>query len=158
MLRFKSEKEAADFLQSRGLRLPEPNRIEKRKLKGQTKIGASSPKKGFGSSPPHDILWGLVLDVLIDFGPVREFEGAVEGRRFRLDIAFPSCKLCVEVDGWQFHGKYKSAFIQDRIKQNLLVENGWRVLRFTAGQIFKEKEKVLTQITKALQTNDSADD
>ncbi|MBQ69207.1 hypothetical protein CL689_04005 [Candidatus Saccharibacteria bacterium] len=101
-------------------------------------------------SPPHQLLWDSVVQRYGDIEPVLELQDAVPGRRFRLDIAFPAHRLAIEVDGWQYHGKFKKGFIADRKKQNLLVENHWRVLRFTAGEIFNDIETVMQTINSAM--------
>lgn len=79
-----------------------------------------------------------------------EYKNAVPGRKFRLDIAIPSVKLAIEVDGWAYHGKFKEDFTKDRIRQNLLVINGWRILRFTANQVRTEMPMCIEQIESAI--------
>lgn len=115
--------------------------------KGDAKVKKAPSTNKQESSPPHEILYGLLSDLP---GIEKEFEGAVPGRRFRLDIAFPSVKLAVEIDGWQYHGKYKEAHAKDRERQNLLVMNGWSVLRFSAGQVFSDPKGCALQIVKKL--------
>lgn len=58
----------------------------------------------------------------------------VRGEVFYLDIAFPGSRLVVELDGYRFHSG-REAFERDRIRQNLLVAAGWRVLRFTSRTV-----------------------
>lgn len=58
-----------------------------------------------------------------------------EDRRYKLDIAFPDTRLAIEVDGWQYHGKYKADFQNDRIRQNLLTLADWHILRFFYKEI-----------------------
>lgn len=111
------------------------------------KVEKPAPASKPEPSPPHEILYGLLSDLP---GIEKEFEGAVPGRRFRLDIAFPSVKLAVEIDGWQYHGKYKEAHAKDRERQNLLVMNGWSVLRFSAGQVFSDPKGCALQIVKKI--------
>lgn len=111
------------------------------------KVEKPAPAAKPEPSPPHEILYGLLYDLP---GIEKEFEGAVPGRRFRLDIAFPSVKLAVEIDGWQYHGKYKEAHAKDRERQNLLVMNGWSVLRFSAGQVFSDPKGCALQIVKKI--------
>jgi len=82
---------------------------------------------------PHDMLWDAVGR--LGLAAEREYRGAVPGRRYRLDIAIPAARLAIEVDGWQWHGKHKRDFARDRERQNLLTLHGWRILRFSAGQI-----------------------
>lgn len=100
------------------------------------------------SPTPHDIIWGA-LSLKIE-GIKREYENPVPDRGFRLDIAVPALKLAIEVDGWQWHGKYLKDFVRDRARQNLLVTNGWKVLRYTAGQIRKNLDECVEQIQLAV--------
>lgn len=106
-----------------------------------------NPRSG-AVSTPHDILWGVVSAAYA--GAVREFENVVPGRKYRLDIAIPAAQLAIEVDGWEWHGKHKGDFQRDRERQNLLTLNGWRILRFTAGQIRKDATGCLNLIERAV--------
>jgi very-short-patch-repair endonuclease len=103
-------------------------------------------RKALGPTP-HDILWVAVSQAL--GGVEREFMNAVPGRRFRIDIALPALRLAIEVDGWEWHGKHKGDFTRDRERQNLLTLHGWRILRFTAGQIRKDVAGCVEMIRKA---------
>ena len=119
------------------------------------KIAAATPARRDGTAVrrragrmPDDVLW---LAVKAQHpAAVREFQGAVPGRKFRIDIALVEEKVAIEIDGWQYHGKYKSAHESDRERQNLLAVGGWLVLRFTAGQIFKDIEGVSRTIGAAV--------
>ncbi len=81
---------------------------------------------------------------------VAEYPAGVPGRKFRLDIAFPDDLVAVEVDGWAFHGKHLAAHGRDRERQNLLVIAGWKVIRFSAGQIFRTEAACLEQVAGIL--------
>lgn len=70
-----------------------------------------------------------------------EFEPQIDGRKFSIDLAFPDVKLAIEVDGWQYHGKFKSGFQKDRQRQNLLTIHGWRILRFFYKEIMNEESR-----------------
>lgn len=118
---------------------PEPKRAA---------IKPRKPAKRRQSSTPHDMLWAAVTVAVP--GAVREFANAVPGRKYRLDIAVPGARLAVEVDGWEWHGKHKGDFTRDRERQNLLTLNGWRILRFTAGQIRKDMAGCVGLIEKAV--------
>lgn len=96
---------------------------------------------------PHDILWDAVRARYASAR--RELPAGVPGRRFRLDIAIVARRLAVEVDGWAWHGMHKGDFARDRERQNLLMLHGWRVLRFTAGQIRQDLGAVMTTIGQA---------
>lgn len=118
-------------------------------IKNYNKIIGSSKKIDVGS-PIHDLLCAE-LDRSNCKDYVRELKGAIVGRNFRLDIAYPQSKLGIEVDGWQNHGKTKDGFQVDREKQNLYTLAGWRILRYTAADIYKRLPAVIGQIEMALQ-------
>ncbi|WP_279103600.1 type IV toxin-antitoxin system AbiEi family antitoxin domain-containing protein [Gordonia paraffinivorans] len=68
---------------------------------------------------------------------------------YLLDIAFADQKVAVEIDGMAFHSDAK-AFQNDRTRQNVLVANGWIVLRFTWRDLTARPQWVLAQIRNAL--------
>lgn len=104
---------------------------------------SSKSAAGTQVSPPQRILWESVSARWPE--AVQEHQ-PIDGRRFRIDIAFVERKIAVEVDGWAYHGKHRSAHAKDRQRQNLLVAEGWRVLRFTTGEIFGDLPSVLAMI------------
>ncbi|MCA2999494.1 MAG: DUF559 domain-containing protein [Rhodocyclaceae bacterium] len=108
--------------------------------------GGRSPR---ASLTPHQILWAAVSAVYGERAEL-EYAGAVPGRKYRIDIAIPSARLALEIDGWEYHGKYKADFTRDRARQNLLTIHGWRILRFTAGQIRKDTNGCIESIKAAL--------
>lgn len=98
---------------------------------------------------PHDRLWAEVSRRWPGQA-FREYPKMVPGRRIRGDIAFPAHRLVVEVDGWKHHGKYLKDFRRDRTRQNLLTIAGWRILRFTAGDIHADPGACCVLIALAL--------
>lgn len=72
-------------------------------------------------------------------------------RKFQIDLAFPECKLAVEVDGWENHGKSLDAFKTDRERYRLLGVNGWTIYPFPAGDINKDVYACIEQIEQALE-------
>jgi very-short-patch-repair endonuclease len=64
--------------------------------------------------------------------PAVEHRVRIGGRRYRIDLAYPSVMLAIEVDGWDVH-RTRSAFDHDRARANDLVAAGWTLLRFTAS-------------------------
>ncbi|MGJ6981374.1 DUF559 domain-containing protein [Aestuariimicrobium soli] len=58
----------------------------------------------------------------------------VGDRWYYADIAFPSLRLVVELDGWATHGG-RLAWERDCSRQNDLVLAGWTVLRFSMGRL-----------------------
>lgn len=55
----------------------------------------------------------------------------LNGSMFRLDFAIPEQKIAIEVDGYEFH-RGRSQFDNDRIRQNALISDGWKIVRITA--------------------------
>lgn len=61
--------------------------------------------------------------------PRTQYTGAVPGRRFRVDFAWPAEKVVVECEGYDH--RMEAGFYRDIEKYNLLTLHGWRVLRCT---------------------------
>ena len=64
---------------------------------------------------------------------VEQYVGAVPGRKYRLDFAFPERKICVECVG-HVH-RIKKRFLADCERTCLLVLEGWRVLPVSGDDI-----------------------
>jgi very-short-patch-repair endonuclease len=76
-----------------------------------------------------------VVRILVEGGlpePRQQHVVRLSGHRFVLDIAYPELKLAIEYDGWNSH-RTRTSFDHDRVRANLLVANGWTVLRFTSA-------------------------
>ena len=74
----------------------------------------------------------------------------VEGRNFFLDVGFPGSKLVHEIDG-RLHELDADVFENDRHRQNVLVLDGWRVLRFTWRMLVDQPEDVIARVRAALE-------
>lgn len=66
-----------------------------------------------------------------------------EQREWRLDVANPERKICIEVDG-AVH-RIKKRFLADIEKHNALILAGWRYLRVTPCQVDSGEALVLVQ-------------
>ena len=73
----------------------------------------------------------------------------VAGLLYFIDIAFPHLKLAVEIDG-RLHETEEDLFESDRWRQNALVADGWRVLRFTWQMLRDHPEAVVAAIHAAI--------
>jgi len=122
--------------------------------KGSWKIASITPiKKPTVSKPATEsVIHTILFAEVIKRWPqaVSEYPAQVPGRKFRLDIAFVEEALCCELDGWQWHARHLEDFKKDRRRQNLLVMQGWRVLRFTAADVHQDLEGCLSIIKTAL--------
>lgn len=61
------------------------------------------------------------------------------------DVAIPSWRLVIEVDGWAYHSDV-DRFRRDRRRQNSLVTRGWTVIRFTWTDLTDRPDYVLATI------------
>jgi hypothetical protein len=87
-----------------------------------------------GYDPGDSDLETRVLRVLVAHGfppPVQQHRVRVGGRTCKIDLAYPALRLGIELDGWEFH-RGRFAFDDDRARANLLVANGWHLVRFTS--------------------------
>jgi very-short-patch-repair endonuclease len=72
------------------------------------------------------------------------------GSLFFLDVVFRGVKLVVELDGRLYHSG-SEVFETDRWRQNLLVLDGWCVLRFTSAMIDERPAEVMAMVREALE-------
>lgn len=66
-----------------------------------------------------------------------------------IDFAHPGLRIAIEVDG-RAHHTGRAAFERDRERQNILMLQGWLVLRFTWEQITQRPHEVLAAIRAAV--------
>lgn len=67
----------------------------------------------------------------------------------RVDFIYRDASLVIELDGERYHTD-RDTFRGDRRRQNDLVQEGLRVLRFTAWDLFAAPEYVVSQVAAAL--------
>ena len=67
----------------------------------------------------------------------------------RVDFVYPRVRLVVELDGERYHTD-RDTFRYDRRRQNELIQEGYRVLRFTTWDVFAAPEYVVSQVAAAL--------
>ena len=73
----------------------------------------------------------------------------VDGSTYCPDALFRSVRLILEVDGREFHSE-PEVFEADRLRQNLLVLDGWCVLRFTWAMLEERPDEVVAMVRSAL--------
>jgi very-short-patch-repair endonuclease len=73
----------------------------------------------------------------------------IAGSTYYPDALFRRERLILEVDGREFHSE-PEVFEADRWRQNLLVLDGWCVLRFTYAMLRYHPEDVLAMIRRAI--------
>jgi very-short-patch-repair endonuclease len=72
------------------------------------------------------------------------------GSLFFLDVVFRGVKLVIELDGRLYHSG-SEVFETDRWRQNLLILDGWCVLRFTSAMIDERPMEVMAMAREALE-------
>lgn len=72
----------------------------------------------------------------------------IDGQEYIVDVLFRRERLAVEVDGRWYHGEAR--FEMDRRRQNILVLDGWRILRFTWRMLEQEPQRVIEVIERGL--------
>ena len=64
----------------------------------------------------------------------------------RADLYYPAARLVIEYDG----GNHRERLVEDDRRQNLLVNAGYRLLRFTAADIHGRSDALVAQVRAAL--------
>jgi very-short-patch-repair endonuclease len=64
----------------------------------------------------------------------------------RPDLLYPRQRLAIEYDG----GNHRDRLVEDNRRQNGLVGAGYRLLRFTAGDVYNSSETVAMQVRHGL--------
>jgi very-short-patch-repair endonuclease len=68
----------------------------------------------------------------------------------RVDFVYLELRLIIELDGERYHTD-RGTFRSDRRRQNELIQEGYRVLRFTAWDVFAAPDYVVAQVVAARQ-------
>lgn len=64
---------------------------------------------------------------------------------YRADFAFPDAMLVIEVDGATYHATPEKQD-DDMLREVFIIKQGWRVMRFTAAQVFKQTSRCVSHI------------
>lgn len=72
-----------------------------------------------------------------------------ESSTYYLDVAFSRLRLAVEIDG-RMHEQDLALFESDRWRQNALVLQGWRVLRFTWRMLVEQPQVFVRAVREAI--------
>lgn len=88
--------------------------------------------------------------------PVREYR-AFPPRRWRFDLAWPSYKIALEIDGGVYtlgrHTRGKG-FEADCRKMNSAAASGWTVFRVTTMMLYKEWPEIVRVLRAAFALRD----
>lgn len=104
-----------------------------------------------GYDPGESDLELRAIRVLVAAGlptPVQQLRITLNGQRRRIDLAYPTEKVAIELKGWEWHGG-RAAFDADHARGNELVAIGYRLLQFTSETSDGDLVRLVTQ-TRAL--------
>jgi hypothetical protein len=119
------------------IKLPE-NR--QKRIENQRALGFPNLNYGGGPTVPQKILFNALPGATMEFVLL----GTAKSNSLRIDIAIPSLKLAIEVDGLS-HTKRKQKACDAR-KEQALKERGWALLRFWNAEILGDLPSVLMRI------------
>ena len=78
--------------------------------------------------------------------PRPEVQAPIPEARARADLYYPQTRLIIEFDG----GNHRDRMVEDNRRQNLLMNAGYQVLRFTASDLYNRPETVVRQVSAAV--------
>lgn len=92
-----------------------------------------------------------ILHRLLKEAGITGWRPQVSSCGFEIDVAFVAERVAIEVDGWMWH-RDPERQRRDAERQNILVNAGWHVLRFTWHGLTHDPEGVIRQIRHALRS------
>lgn len=117
--------------------LADPAGVPQRALRIWAEVGAEARAGAVSGGEAH--YWRLIKDSGL---PVPLLNAPIPGLPYRADALWPAFRLITEIDGWEVHGT-RSAFDNDRRRQNDLHLAGYVVLRFPVSDVMSYPERVL---------------
>ena len=75
---------------------------------------------------------GRIIESFTGTRFISQYQVKIGHRNYRLDFADPKRKIAIEVDGFEFHHS-RMQFDDDRIRQNDLISDSWRIARVTSA-------------------------
>ena len=115
-------------------------------------------ERRLGRTPPGSIFSARVLDLLIDAGlpePEAEVWVTIDGRRYRIDLAYPRRKIAIECLGKIGHLNER-AFEEDPARSNDFALDGWLQLFVTYRRYEERPRSVVAEVEAALAVREAA--
>ena len=128
--------------------------LQRRRRRGRPGVIAleqalDRPSLGAVESRYERTLFELLGEAGFTGTPQFEVRDPFGGFVARVDLAFPSHRLAIEVDGHEFHSS-RDQRAADSTRQNRLLTAGWTVLRFTTDQVFHRDPAIVRTVRRAL--------
>jgi very-short-patch-repair endonuclease len=120
------------------------------RTKGGRALATVLGQRPVGAAPTESDAETLFVQLVRRAGypdPLRQFRLLLRGRRCRLDFAWPTLRLAVEIDGAGVHGPEELP--SDLRRQNKVVLDGWMILRFTWGMMVRDWREVESDLATA---------
>jgi very-short-patch-repair endonuclease len=116
------------------------NALSGRKLRSLAAVAAPA------ESPMETRLRWILIQRGLPRPQVQVKLGDEKNRIGRADLYYPEARLILEYDGTN----HRDRLVEDNRRQNRLLSAGFRLLRFTAGDIYNEPDAVAAQVRSAL--------
>ena len=69
---------------------------------------------------------------------------------FQVNATWSDTSVIIECDGHDFHEKTKEQVTKDKIRERFLVENGYKVLRFSGSEIYNNFDEIYESLKVSL--------
>ena len=113
--------------------------------KGSSELWKIVEDRTLGGPVPESVLETRMWKPLCRLGvprPVRQYEVLSEGRRYRIDFAFPHAMVAIEAQGFRWHSS-PSALERDAEKHNALALLGWKVIYVTWRDMKEGRDEMM---------------
>lgn len=115
-------------------------------------------ERRLGRTPPGTVFSAEVLDLLIDAGlpePEAEVWVTLDGRRYRIDLAYRRPKIAIECLGKIGHLNER-AFEEDPVRNNDFALDGWLQLQVTYRRRQENPASIIAEVETALERRGGA--
>jgi very-short-patch-repair endonuclease len=115
---------------------------------GGGRLDALLEQRGNGpamESALETLVWPLIIQAGVPL-PVRQHWVVLAAQRFRLDFAWPECKVGLECDGQRYHSSWAS----DRARLAEFASTHWRILPVTWEAASRRPRRVIDWLRGAL--------
>lgn len=110
--------------------------------KKQSKPNQSQRLKKLKEYNPAEVQLELLLKQVFEpkYTVIRHAKGLIPGREYEADFYIPELNTIFEMDGWEFHGKYKDSWQHDRERDQIFTIHGIQILRFFYKQVMSHRQ------------------
>jgi very-short-patch-repair endonuclease len=146
------------LVRARQLRLFEPDALRQTitRVAKQGRTGIRTGRAALELVMIGDRPADSVLELRFHHGPGQQlppyeyqWKVRIRGKNLRIDFAYPAVKLAIEVDGYEKR-KSRASLAADARRANLLVLDGWTIVRFAWEDVQFDPIRVASEILAAL--------